>query len=557
MYKHIVRENFMCTRLLLASFLVAAVNVVCAAPITIQKPSLKEGCYQIGSANELFGFAAIVNGTDGMDRNSNACGKLVSDIIIRNDVVPGEGAFEENESFWTPIMNFGGTFDGNNKNIQGLYFRDDTVSEIGLFGSVVGGSSDKPVEIKNVRISGSYFKGKSNVGVVGLVSGTLSISKVYNVGSSSGQENVGGLIGRVDSTSFVKISNSYNGGPILGYTSSIGGWVGLAEGNVSVTNSYNLGSVYGHSYTGGLVGNSLKVVVLDNVFNSGAVEGSNHVGGLVGFGRSVVVSNSYNSASIKGKENVGGLVGDAYALTMTNSFNSGNVSSQLIVGGIVGGVGHGMVLSNVYNSGEIRCESISGGLVGFVDYADNGDKYVVANSYNVGKVGPAETFIGGIFGSKVENVEVSVKNSFSKERYSENQDGTVMTDVEFANGTVYEKLRNFNDENADGGAWLQTLQKDSIPKLSTITVKEFDDVDGSVVQIAFTKPTAPGFRVDVENQQLSIFGASVGSAYVLSDLRGRRLSAGRVNMTNFVLDLPHLGAYVLRIGGRTQMVKSR
>ena len=47
-----------------------------AATITPTMPPLSDGCYQISTATELYGFAAIVNGTDGFTKNKSACGKL-------------------------------------------------------------------------------------------------------------------------------------------------------------------------------------------------------------------------------------------------------------------------------------------------------------------------------------------------------------------------------------------------------------------------------------------------------------------------------------------------
>ena len=57
-----------------------------ASSITPRAPKTSGGCYEITNAAELYGFAAIVNGTDGFAKNKAACGKLTEDIVVNSDV---------------------------------------------------------------------------------------------------------------------------------------------------------------------------------------------------------------------------------------------------------------------------------------------------------------------------------------------------------------------------------------------------------------------------------------------------------------------------------------
>ena len=54
-----------------------------AATIFPKTPTLSGGCYEISDARELYGFAAIVNGTDGNVKNKSACGKLTVIYIFK------------------------------------------------------------------------------------------------------------------------------------------------------------------------------------------------------------------------------------------------------------------------------------------------------------------------------------------------------------------------------------------------------------------------------------------------------------------------------------------
>lgn len=77
-----------------------------------------------------------------------------------------------------------------------------------------------------------YGTGKDNVGgLVSLSVGTLQIDSCYNIGSVTGQTNVGGILG-----SHKKL------------------WGSGTPGKTTVTNSYNVGIVTGSTSVGGIIG---------------------------------------------------------------------------------------------------------------------------------------------------------------------------------------------------------------------------------------------------------------------------------------------------------------
>ena len=63
------------------------------AEITPQQPSSGDGSsanpYQIGTPEELYWFAALVNGTltDGTNKNPSACAVLVKDITVNENLL--------------------------------------------------------------------------------------------------------------------------------------------------------------------------------------------------------------------------------------------------------------------------------------------------------------------------------------------------------------------------------------------------------------------------------------------------------------------------------------
>ena len=191
-----------------------------AATITPTEPSTDDGgVYQIGTAEELYWFAACVNGG-----NTSASAVLTADITVNEGVLNSDGTLNNENSgnftSWTPIgnlsYNYTGTFDGQGFTVSGLYFNGTSTSYVGLFGYCYNGT------IKNVGVEDSYFNGKRNVGgVCGCnyaKNGTATITNCYNSGAVNG---TGSYVGGVCGYNYAKngtatITNSYNSGAVNG-----------------------------------------------------------------------------------------------------------------------------------------------------------------------------------------------------------------------------------------------------------------------------------------------------------------------------------------------------
>ena len=127
--------------LLTAMLLVAAMLMPTAASAAIQpiKPFYGDGSsrnpYQISTAEHLYWFAGLVNGTlSGVTKNPAACAKLTANITVNRSVLKSDGTINSGSvsgfTVWTPIgyynslsdnVTYTGTFDGNGKTISGLY----------------------------------------------------------------------------------------------------------------------------------------------------------------------------------------------------------------------------------------------------------------------------------------------------------------------------------------------------------------------------------------------------------------------------------------------------
>ncbi len=325
-----------------------AVLADAAGTITPKTPVTLNGCYQITSKEELYGFAAIVNGSENVAPKQAVCARLNNDIEVNKDVLTSEGNLNvaDTSEFvpWTPIMNFQGTFNGQGFTISGLYYNDSTRVNVGFFSNIVSETNDSDVSVKNLGIFNSYLKGGNSVGaIVGNVSASESAPVViYNVRNHSRIEAKGTVAGGIAALAVgnVQIGNSVN----TGYVAAkhvVGGIVGLLSGtSATITNAFSVGVVEAFneledkSIAGGIVGQAGGEFELKNVYNQGYVVGSNVMGGIAGSlsGSSVLLVNAYNagiiSPLIEEYENVGSILGLYAGKDKAENFTYANVYYQ-------------------------------------------------------------------------------------------------------------------------------------------------------------------------------------------------------------------------------------
>lgn len=344
MKKKLTQLRWLVTMLLFVTAI--AMPKMAWAEITPTKPS-GEGTsakpYQIGTAEELYWFAALVNGDTSVDgvvaADKAACAELTTNITVNSGVLKSEGSLaDEANSFtvWTPISTdyenpYTGTFDGKGYTISGLYFNDTSGYLIGLFGCVGSGS-----KICNVGIVDSYFNGDWGIGGVCGYCISSEITNCYNTGTVIGNSsNIGGVCGYSSGT----ITDCYNMGNVSGTSTSnqegfVGGVCGINDGYPSmstITRSYNSGKVSGGYYVGGVCGangfgHDAQII---NCYNTGEVAGTkDDVGGICGYNSSVITTCYYLSGIAAGGINNSDVSGSAESKT-AEQFKSGEVALLL------------------------------------------------------------------------------------------------------------------------------------------------------------------------------------------------------------------------------------
>jgi hypothetical protein len=263
---------------------------------------------------------------------------LWHDYFIQTADIDASSTSELNEGAgFSPIgpsSQFGGSYDGQGFTISNLYINRPSTTNIGLFGSIYDAKISN-LGLVDIDISGSLAVG----GLVGCAQKT-PISNCYVTGSVSGTTKVGGLVGEFTYQS--TISNCYTRVSVTGTGNYTGGLVGTNSSEDPISESYATGTVVGHDYVGGLVGNADSAII-NNSYATGAVSGDDYVGGLVGNSTAgynkpySTISNNYATGTVSGDSRVGGLVGYSYySSTISNNYATGSVSGDDYVGGLVG-----------------------------------------------------------------------------------------------------------------------------------------------------------------------------------------------------------------------------
>ncbi len=452
-----------------------------------------DGCYELGTADELKQFASLVN--EGNASASTACVRLMNDIVLNKNVLDANGGLSNNAgSFeqWIPIGSkylnpFKGSFDGQNHTISGLYVnKTEGYESAGLFGYTYCSDRTKTVSFKNVKIKGSFILYKGHVGgILGYNSDcNLDIDNVSYEGTVYADESngAGGIVGfNYNYVGTVKISNASVKGSVYAKSHYVGGIIGYTYGiETDISNASFDGTVrsYGDN-VGGIIGESQAKTTIGNVDVRGAVQSvGNYVGGIVGYyysSKDFLLYKASNHASVEGKFDIGGLVGysggDAQII---QSFNEGNVTAystnDACLGGLVGFAGFSgneLSIINSYNTGTINGNNKVGGLIG----DGSGLALSVINSFNAGKKISSGPDNGMLVGNATSPV-VNVLNSFYNESWGVDKYGIPASSSKFADGGVAIMLHDYENASlgVNGSVWGQNIPDEKNPVLSeTIT----------------------------------------------------------------------------------------
>ncbi|PWJ60782.1 MULTISPECIES: InlB B-repeat-containing protein [unclassified Fibrobacter] len=262
------------------------------------EPKVEKGCYQISSAGELLGFAAIVNGTFAEERaaEKSACGVLTADIHMNKT--------KDSVYLWTPIEEFSGSFDGQGHTLEYLYRVYWDTDNNSFIKKVVGGTKDKPVVIQNVHLLKLILEGESAVGLVSVNEGNLFMDRVIMEDNSMYADSIiGAMVGINASGATLRISSSDAGDYAVHADSIAGGFVGYNEKDATllVENSRSYQNGNGYHANGGFLGVNDGSFTLVNSYSNifvGTYNRDETCGAFLGLNNGTYeVDNSYYTGS--------------------------------------------------------------------------------------------------------------------------------------------------------------------------------------------------------------------------------------------------------------------
>lgn len=201
-----------------------------------------DGVYHIASATELVTFSKWVN----------------SGLTDVSAVLDADIDMEGFESRFVPIGTafypFSGHFDGQCHTIRNLLLRGD--ENVALFGTVAGGATT----IENLAVEGTVQAVRYAGGLVGYACGSSLTLRACgsSMDVSATDSYAGGLVGAASGSTAVTIASCYNTGDVSA-PSHAAAIIG-SGGDVTVSDSYNLGFVDGVASDVFAAGGSLSLV---------------------------------------------------------------------------------------------------------------------------------------------------------------------------------------------------------------------------------------------------------------------------------------------------------
>lgn len=346
---------------------------------------------------------------------------------------------------WNPIgasntTPFRATYDGQGNKITGLAIDRPNTFGVGLFGYT------DMAEIKNLTIEGAVVKGDYATGaIVGMVTrpggmktatvidncaviNSVISSTSYNV-SDKGVD-IGGMVGAVDKSAMLALTNSNISGNKITATYNAGGFVGAGMGLsiISIANCSNSATdviTSEISGAGGIVGTADSLYVNACVNNApitgstSMVDGGTYTiereegivtidvgvgtGGIAGGSGACYIINSINNGKVTGDEGVGGILGSTrvkggknegdeaymrdYAM-IKYCGNNADIDGNFFVGGVCGESNGGIY--GAYNQASVTGDSHVGGILGVAQII------AAHNNVNSGEVS-AQSYDGGSF----------------------------------------------------------------------------------------------------------------------------------------------------------------
>ena len=332
-------------------------------------------------------------------------------------------------------------------------------------------------EVRNFMVGVNYFRLENNIDLTLFLAsgGTDGWQPIGDNSSNNFNTRFGGNFdGNGKKITGLWINRPLGWGPPPGNYEDYVGLFGAIHG----ANIYNLGieivspGIIGRHKVGGLVGSAFNNSTITKVYTTGTVAGIDYIGGIIGESIFNTISNSYSTCDVNGSDYyVGGLIGIANNTSISNVYATGNVSTvnNGKIGGLTGVIVENSSISYAYATGNVKGNIFVGGLVGELQDDSSIKNCVVAN-------GNIEALNGASFINRIASNELltaffpTITGNIFSQNYSINSGMTLLRAALDITGTITDNLNylpgesktladlqtfNFYDTpgNWDGGQW--------------------------------------------------------------------------------------------------------
>ena len=309
-----------------------------------------------------FGLSATVDDNDATHFGNSIVGyELRNDFPFRGtvweDPVGGTCTTARTQGGWLPIGKlthnvedcFNAVFEGNSHVISGLYINRPRLNGgVGFFGY-----SGPSAQIRNLKLEGANVVGNADVGCLVGMNNHGSIYGCYAEGASTGNVNVGGLVGhnignysRLHAKGTVNSSSAMVTATANRTYGTSGGLVGYNSGTIRFC--YSMGIATGGEHSGALVGYNSNTIY--GCYSTGQSIGGVHNGGLVGSNSGDIYACYAAGPSLSSTSGVaGGLVGDNSGTIRACYATVQTTTSAGAAGGLIGNNDGGTIIDSYFD----------------------------------------------------------------------------------------------------------------------------------------------------------------------------------------------------------------
>ena len=285
----------------------------------------------VGAAGNSHITNSSFSGTIGLDKNGEeergiVVGGIVGNIQGVNDTTHIDNC--SNFGLIIGINSVGGIVGSSLSPIKltgGL--NEGSISASSVAGGIIGYPQDFYIIDETINRGNVEVQNDFAGGIIGATMDGGRMTNIFSSGRISGQSNIGGALGIIDTGDPLEIENINVNTEVTG-VSNVGGLAGFAY-SIRGNNIFVEGEINGDSFTGGIAGH-LEFSFLNTVSFNGIIYGRNATGGLFGYTQQIEISDAYTRGMIISEsEEVGGIADISENSNITNTYSTMSLGDEI------------------------------------------------------------------------------------------------------------------------------------------------------------------------------------------------------------------------------------